>query len=324
MTKQKAVSTSTVKRGRKNENVTKEVTCNNHSAKRAARLDFRAKIENSLKFEGFSLSLGVRELSQRITDHFAVPEWSEYQKTEEIMRATFPTWNDEQINAAVRGAAKNAGVDLSAPLCTVARVLSVIRANYLKEFVSLVGMSFAKVRDHIRENGLNNYNWRLSVGVVRSDSDIKDFIESVPVAPGSSASAVVSALFSLADVSDFNRRLSAARSSDRSDYSQYIGLAVRLGKRLGYNEDRVLSDIKYDFNTCSTSDNKQRKQLRENIKKAVETINTCNDLILSFGGVTIIDSVDITAKSARQIKSALKKRGLAYSVIATCEKLLDM
>ena len=57
---------------------------------------------------------------------------------------------------------------------------------------------------------------------------------------------------------------------------------------------------------------------------AIATINECNDLILSLGGVTVLDSADVTAKVARTIKSALKKRGIAYSVASTIEKLLDM
>jgi hypothetical protein len=57
---------------------------------------------------------------------------------------------------------------------------------------------------------------------------------------------------------------------------------------------------------------------------ATDTINECNDLILSLGGVTILDNNDITSKVARTIKSALKRRGVAYSVASTIEKLLDM
>jgi len=294
------------------------------SSRRAARLDMRAKLESSLRFEGFKLSRGVRELSADIVSNFAAPEWSEKEKTENALRATFPDWSDEMINAAVAGAAKKAGLDLSAPACTVGRVLVVIRRSYLKEFVSLVGMSFAAVVAHIRENGLNNYSWRLSVSVVRSNSVLSDFVDSVPVAAGASASAVVAALLSLREVSEFNRRLSAARSSDRFDYTTYIGLAVRLAKRLGYDMDRVLSDVRRDYNYSSTSDHKERKQLRANLEKAVARINGANDLILSLGGVTVLDTDNCPAKIARTIKSALKERSRAYSVASTIDKLLQM
>lgn len=312
------------------------------SSRRAARLDMRAKLENSLRFEGFKLSRGVRELSADIVSNFAVPEWAEYETTEKTLRATFPTWSDEMITAAVRGAAKNAGVDLTAPACSVGRVLALIRygvdvpgttadgtpktehRDYLKEFVSLVGMSFAAVVAHIRENGLNNYSWRLSVSVVRSNSVLSDFVDSVPVSAGASASAVVAALLSLREVSEFNRRLSAARSSDRIDYRTYIGLAVRLAKRLGYDMDGVLHDVRSDYNYSSTSDYKERKQLRANLEKAVLRINGANDLILSLGGVTVLEADNCTAKTARAIKSALKERSRAYSVASTIDKLLQM
>ena len=295
------------------------------SSARAKRMDLRTKLENSLRFEGFKLSCGVRDFSQKLGGFFAVPEWSEKKETETKIRLTFPDWSDDMVNAAVNAAAKKAGLDLSAPAVSAGRVLAVVRREGLiPEFVSLVGMSFAKIREHIKDHGLNDYAWRLGVGAIRSNSDINDFLTVSPVASGSSASAVIGALLSLSNFVDFNRRLSAAKSSDRSDYSQFISLAVRLGKRLGYDLDRVLNDVRCDFNYCATSDHKQTKQLRKNLESATATINECNDLILSLGGVTVLDDKDITSKVARTIKSALKRRGVAYSVASTVEKLLDM
>lgn len=292
---------------------------------RASRMDQRTKLENAVIFDNFKLSLGVRDLSTKLVSFFAVPEWAEKEETEKRLRATFPKWNDEQITAAVAGAAKNAGVDLSAPAVSAARVLAVVRrAGLVREFVSLVGMSFNNIRKHIKEHGLNNYSWRLSVSVVRSNSDIKDFVDIVPVASGASASAVVGALLSLRDFVEYNKRVSAAAASDRSDYNQFISLSVRLAKRLGYDIDRVLYDVKSDFNTCATSDYNQRKQLKKNLASATNTINECNDLILSLGGVTVLESDNVTSKAARGIKSALKRRAVAYSVASTIEKLLDL
>lgn len=299
------------------------------SSARAKRMDLRTKLENSLRFEGFKLSVGVRDFSTKLGGFFAAPEWSG--TAADTVRASLDGMftsgiiNEDQKDMMWRAAAKNAGVDLSAPAVSAGRVLAVIRREGLiREFVSLVGMSFDNVRKHIKDHGLNNYTFRLGVGAIRSNSNINDFVDVVPVAPGSSASAVIGALLSLANFVDFNRRLSAAKSSDRSDYSQFISLAVRLGKRLGYDIGRVVNDVRYEFNTCSTSDYKERKQLEKNLSSATITINECNDLILSLGGVTVLDDKDITSKVARTIKSALKRRGVAYSVASTIEKLLDM
>ena len=296
---------------------------------RAKRMDLRTKLENSLRFEGFKLSCGVRDFSQKLGGFFSAKEWTG--TAAETVRASLDSMfssgiiNEEQKDMMWRAAAKNAGVDLSAPAVSAGRVLAVVRREGLiPDFVSLVGMSFDNVRKHIKNHGLNNYSFRLGVGAIRSNSNINDFVDVVPVASGSSASSVISALLSLANFVDFNKRLSAAKSSDRSDYSQFISLAVRLGKRLGYDIDRILNDIRYDFNTCSTSDYKERKQLEKNLASATSTINECNDLILSLGGVTVLDEKDITSKVARTIKSALKRRGVAYSVASTVEKLLDM
>ena len=298
------------------------------SSIRAKRMDERSKLENAIKFESFSAVLGVRDLSTKLVGFFSGKEWTG--EKAELVRASLDNMfasgaiNEEQRESMWKSAAKNAGVDLSAPVCSVGRVLAVIRReNLVKDFVSLVGMSFNNVRKHIKDHGLNDYSWRLGVGAIRSNSDINDFLTVAPVASGSSASAVVSALFSLSDFVEFNKRKSAAVASDRSDYYQYIALTVRLGKRLGFDKDRVLNDVSCDFNTCSTSDRRQREQFRKNLASAIEKINTYNDLILSLGGVGMLDSVTVTSKVARSIKSALKGRADAYAVCDTIEKLLE-
>ena len=298
------------------------------SSIRAKRMDLRAKLENSLIFEGLKLSCGVRDFSQKLGVFFAAKEWTgtaaDTVRTSLSGMLEAGVINQDQFEMMWKAAAKNAGVDLSAPAVSAARVLAVVRREGLvPELVSLVGMSFNNIRKHIKEHGLNDYVWRLGVGAIRSNSDINDFLTVSPVASGSSASSVISALLSLSNFVDFNTRLSTAKTSDRSDYSQFIGLAVRLGKRLGYDIDRVLYDVKYEFNTCSTSDYKERKQLEKNLASAVATINESNDIILSLGGVTVLDSKDITSKVARTIKNALKRRGVAYSVASTIEKLLE-
>jgi len=299
------------------------------SSARAKRLDARAKLESSLRFEGFKLSCGVRDFSTKLGGFFAAKEWTgtaaDTVRTSLSGMLESGVINQDQFDMMWKAAAKNAGVDLSAPNVSAGRVLAVVRyEGFIPELVSLVGMSFAKIREHIAAHGLNDYTWRLGVGAIRSNSDINDFLTISPVASGSSASSVISALLSLSNFVDFNRRLSSAKSSDRSDYSQFISLAVRLGKRLGYDLDRVINDVRYDFNTCSTSDYKERKQLHKNLASATATINECNDLILSLGGVTVLNDNDITSKVARTIKSALKRRGVAYSVASTIEKLLDL
>ena len=46
------------------------------SSRRAARMDARTKLENSLRFEGFKLSVGVREFSQKLGVFFSAKEWT--------------------------------------------------------------------------------------------------------------------------------------------------------------------------------------------------------------------------------------------------------
>ena len=293
------------------------------SSARAARMDARTKLENSVIMESINDN-SVRDLTAKIVSFFSAPEWSEYQSTLDTLRATFPNWNDEQINAAVRAAAKNSGVDLTAPACSVARVLVVIRNNFLKEFVSLVGMSFNSVRDHIRKNGVNVYDWRLSCGAVRPNSDINDFVLCSSLGTDFSPSALVSTLLSLRHVSDFNRRLSAARSDARIDFRTNLANAVRYALQLGLNDTDIaeeINDLKY---YVSAVDYQARKRLTNNRDSAINTINECNDLILLLGGASLLDVVGTPAKVCKAIKRALRDRSRAYSVVSTCDSLLAL
>jgi len=293
------------------------------SVGRAARMDARTKLENSVIMESINEN-SVRDLAAKIVSFFSAPEWSEYQTTLDTLRATFPNWNDEQINAAVRAAAKNSGVDLTAPACSVARVLVVIRNNFLKEFVSLVGMSFNAVRDHIRKNGVNTYSWRLSCGAVLPNSDINDFVLSESLTPDFSPSALVSALLSLRTVADFNRRLSAARSDARSDFRSNLASAIRYALQLGLNDADIqeeINDIKY---YVSAVDSSARKRLTNNRDSAINTINECNNTILLLGGASLLDVEGTPAKVCKAIKRALRDRSRAYSVASTCDTLLAL
>ena len=293
------------------------------SVGRAARMDARAKLENSVIMESINES-SVRDLTAKIVSFFSAPEWSEYQTTLDTLRATFPNWNDEQINAAVRAAAKNSGVDLTAPACSVARVLVVIRNNFLKEFVSLVGMSFAAVRDHIRKNGVNTYSWRLSCGAVLPNSDINDFVLSESLTPDFSPSALVGGLLSLRVVSDYNRRLSAARSDARIDFRNNLANVVRYALQLGLSDGEISAELADMKTYVSTVDTTARKRLENNRASAIATINECNDLILSLGGASLLDVAGTPSKVCKAIKRALRDRSRAYSVVSTCDTLLAL
>ena len=298
------------------------------SSGRAARMDARTKLENSVIFEGFSLGDGVRDLSAKVVPFFAAPEWSG--TAAETVRASLSGMlesgviNQDQFDMMWRAAAKNAGVDLSAPLVSVGRVLVIIRNNFLKEFVSLVGMSFNSVREHIRKNGVNSYSWRLSCAAVRCDSSVNDFLFASPVASGSSASAIVGALLSLRELVDFNSRLALAKCEEKGNLQTSINDGVRSAKRLNWTKEQYMNECSYLWDYVPTADNKQRKQLEKNIAAALLNVNKCNDLILSLGGATVLESPSCSAKVARTIKAALRDRSRSYSVIDTCEKVLAL
>ena len=290
-------------------------------SKRASRIDARAQLENAIIREMSGVS--VRDLSAKVVAHFSAPEWAEYNSTLETLRKTFPSWNDDQLHAAVRGAAKNAGVDLSAPAVSLGRVLAVIRAHYLKEFVYLVGMSFNSVREIVRGGSLGVYTYRLSCGAVRANSVLSDFVscESVDLV-GASASSIVGALLSLRAVSDFRARLAAAKSDALCDFRDNLRNAIRYAKQLGLSDDDINKEIQKSSRFVSAVDDSARKRLRGNIEAAVLRVNDANDTILALGGASLLDVVGTPAKVCKSIKRALNDRNRAYSVIDTCTKLL--
>ena len=294
------------------------------SSGRAARMDARTKLENSVIFEGFSLGDGVRDLSAKVVPFFAVPEWSgrsEYIAAQKMLLDK-GIINQEQFENSIKAADRAAGV--SAPNVSAGRVLVVIRRNFLKEFVSLVGMSFKSVREHIREHGVNSYSWRLSCAAVRCDSSVNDFLFASPVASGASASAIVGALLSLRELVDFNSRLALAKCEEKGNLHTSINNGVRSAKRLNWTKEQYMSECSYLWDYLPTADNKQRKQLEKNIAAALLNVNKCNDLILSLGGATVLESPSCSAKVARTIKAALRDRSRSYSVIDTCEKVLTL
>jgi len=297
------------------------------STARAKNMDLRSKLENAIYFEKFTNKLGVRELSAKIVPFFSAPEWSgsaaDMVKTSLSGMLEAGVINQDQFDTMWRAAAKNAGIDLSAPLVSVGRVLAVIRREGLvREFVSLVGMSFSAVRDHIRNNGINNYSWRLSCGAVLANSDINNYVrcEKCDVI---TASSILSALFSLSVVSDFKKRLSSAKSVARTQLHNSLCAAIRAASQLGLSDNDIQTEIRELTCYVSDIDYQTRKRLQNNYVAAVNKINTYNDEILMLGGAPLVDVVGTPAKVIKKIKRALYLRGLAYSDAHTCAVLLN-
>lgn len=294
------------------------------SAKRAARMDYNTKLYNAIKFEQIGV-MGARELAAKVTAHFKGAEW--IGPKADSVRAMLDsalddkTINKDQYDSMWRSAAKNSGVDLTPPAISVGRVLVVIRRECLEGFVNLVGMSFSKVLDHVRKNGLNTYTWRLSCGAVLADSDINDFL-AIEEVTDITASSVVSALLSLSVLTDYNRRLSAARSEARSMLHNSLCNAIRSAKQLGMSDDEISQEIRGLMSYVSEVDMSARKRLLHNYNAAIASINGYNDQILALGGAAQLELSGTSAKVKKTINGLIAKRSQSYSVADTCYKLL--
>lgn len=256
-------------------------------------------------------------LRARIASHFALPEWS---GAATLRASLLPlvesgVMSNEQYDAVVAAAARKAGV--IAPCCSVARVLAVVRAHYLKDFESVCGCSFDSVRAYYKKNGCSAvaFSLLLPLGSVRANSVQSDYVGAAAVAAGASASAVVSAVLSFRFLAAFRFAVSAAVSAAKVNVRNNLANCWRDASRLGMSFDDVrmmLEEIAY---YVSEVDNKQRNQLQRNHDYAWRNINEINDAILAAGGA---GGASVSAK----VNKLLAKRTRFESVVATTARLL--
>lgn len=257
-------------------------------------------------------------LRARIASHFALPEWSGAAalRAQLLPLVESGVMNNEQFDAVLSTAARKAGV--VAPCCSVARVLAVVRAHYLKEFESVCGCSFESVREFYRNNGASPavFSLLLPLGSVRANSLQSDYVSCASLAAAASASAVVSAVLSFRFLAAFRFALSGAVSAARVNVRNNLANCWRDASRLGMSFDdvrRMLEDVAY---YVSETDSKQRNQLRRNNEYAWRNINELNDAILLAGGAA---GASVSAK----VNKLLAKRARFESVVSTTSRLLE-
>ena len=262
-------------------------------------------------------------LRSRIASHFALPEWS---GAAALRASLLPlvesgVMSSEQYDAVLAAAARKAGV--VAPCCSVARVLAVVRAHYIKEFESVCGCTFESVRTYYKENGCvaGVFSLLLPLGSVRANSLQSDYVSCASLAAGASASAVVSAVLSFRFLAAFRFAVSAAVSAAKVNVRNNLANCWRDASRLGMSFDDVrmmLEEIAY---YVSETDNKQRNQLRKNNEHAWRNINEINDLILLAGGADFAGCEN--DKQRAKVCKLLAKRARYESVVSTTSRLLE-
>lgn len=276
----------------------------------------------------------VIELRQKISAHFAAPEWSGAAAVRAALAAAGVEMSSEMIEAAVAAAARKSGVDLSPLPCSVARVLAVIRSYYKKEFESVCGCSFETIRAYYRENGGRavSFSSLLPASLVSADSLEQDFIGCSAVPAGASASAVAASVLSFRAVASFRAALAAAVASARSNYFAALAAAFRAGAKLGYSVKEMQLHIEETSVSVSASDRSDEKRLTRSLSRSLVSLAALDARIMvlcpavadidTSGAFFIPASASLPASAPAKVRKMWAKRARLLSAAATLRALL--
>lgn len=273
------------------------------------------------------------ELRQKISSHFAAPEWSGAAAVRAALAAAGVEMSDEMINAAVSAAARKSGVDLSPRYCSVSRVLAVIRRYYLREFENLCGCPFGWVRDYYKTNVGGVFAWRLSSTLIQPNSDVNDFISVSSLGVDSSVSAVVSAVLSIRHLYAFNVGLAAACNTARADFFDSLSTAFRSGRKLGISVADMCRYLQECESTINDTDKKEMERLTKNLERTNKQLRGVDaSIILSCVAATDVDTsgdfVVCSSLPAVGVPAVTRrlwaKRVRLLSAVDTLRRLIEM
>ncbi len=262
----------------------------------------------------------------KVASNWAAPEWSGAAALRVVLAGAGLT--DEQINAAVSGAARKSGEDLDAIKPSIEEVCEYISANYSKEFKTLCGCAVPAA------SAVRCYSYSsLSVATITADSDVNDYVITTAVPAGLSASGVVAAVLSVRVLVDVKRRISAARAAARSGLRENAALLVRRASRLGVGADLLSRYLRILAVAVSANDAKEEKRLRDNLSRCWSNLRTIeNSIVLAapagaFGAISDdcggwCFPASLPASAPAKCRKLWAKRVRVLSSINTLECLL--
>lgn len=224
----------------------------------------------------------VIELRAKIAANWSAPEWSGAAALRALLASS--GLSADQIEAAVSGAARKSGEDLTAVCPSVSEVCDYISANYSKEFKTLCGCS-VPAASAVRVYSYSN----LSVSTITADSDINDYLISTAVPSGLSASGVVSAVMSVRVLVDIKRRFAAARAAARNDFKNMMSSAARRALRLGVSPAVAARYFSMLLNAVPAADASEEKRLRNNLSRCWASLRACEVSLVMAGAVGAMD-----------------------------------
>lgn len=326
-----ATSSNVAKSESKNAASTGRKVTNNTTTKGAkGRNNAADQLQHAVKLESEDVS--VSALAAKIRAFFDVPEWS---GAGSLRAALLPlveagTMTCEQYDKAVAAAARAAGVPV--PVCSVARVLAVIRReNLVNEFKNVVGYSFAGVLDYFRNSPASSFVAvpLLNGSCVLSNSDVKDFVRVSSLASDATASQIVRGLLSFRHLAKFFKLRDAARVDDLNTYRVAIGNVVRCGLRCGYSVEDIAKAVADAAPTIRNTDASERKRLRRNLESVQKSLAAVEGEILALCPSLCSDGVWVSSLPSQGVPAKVRrslwgKRSRFLSSSETLRALLNM
>ena len=269
----------------------------------------------------------VIELRQKIARNWAAPEWSGAAALRASLLA-LGTLSEDQVNAAVAGAARKSEEDLSAVTPSLEEVCEYISNNFASEFRAVCGCAVpgaAAVRSYSYTN--------LSLATITADSDINDYVVTSAVPDGLSASGLVGVVMSVRVLADVRKRLAAARSAARADLFAAAAGVARMALRLGVGADVIGRYMSLKMSAVAVADDSEIKRLRKNLASCWSALRACEvSLVLAapagaFGAIEdgcggFVFPAALPASAPAKCRKLWAKRVRLLSDIATLSALL--
>lgn len=276
----------------------------------------------------------VSELGAKIRKYFAVPEWA---GAAALRASLLPlvesgVMSGEQFDAVCSAAARKAGVIV--PVCSLPRVLAVVRRHFAKDFENVCGVSFASVRAFFAGGGsFGVFSNRINTSLAVEDSRFEDFITCEPLPVGASASAVIRAFLSVRFAGAFLAARAAARAAGRNELKESAANLVRRAARLGVSAAVLSRYLSVLAVAVPANDAKEEKRLTRSLGRQLSALAALNSRIMlacpavsdvdSSGDFFVPASAVLPASCPAKVRKLWGKRSRVLSGVNTLRGLLS-
>ena len=276
--------------------------------------------------------LKIKDLSKKIQNEFTPVETAAVLAVKNSLGALLDAGviSADAYQAAINAAAKKSGqIDR---VCSLARVLAIIRRNYRNEFETVCACSFDALVNYYRQNGgkLVSFSPSLSLSLVNSSSDINDFVHVESIEDGASVASVVSAVLSFRHYYKYQTAKENSISEEKNAFIEDLANVFRRARRLGYDLNDVKMKLEEISLTTETNDAADRARLQKNLEKSWKALHIIETALVLAGcpGFIEIDggfvfSSSLPASCPAKVRRLWAKRERKLSAIKTLDALLD-